>query len=150
MMEDKNERLQNIRHSLAHLLAASVLEMYPGAKNAIGPAVENGFYQDFETPMPISDEDLPKIEARMREILQQWGPFIRREVDEHEAREQFVGNPYKLELIDEFAKGGKRLTFYTCGDFIDLCKGGHVNDAHEINPQVFKLVKVSGAYWRGD
>lgn len=149
-MEDKNKHLKNIRHSLAHLLAASVLNLYPGAKNAIGPAVENGFYQDFDIPTPISDEDLSKIEARMRELLQHWGAFTRREVGEQEAREQFAGNPYKLELIDEFAKSGKQLTFYICGDFVDLCKGGHVEDAHEIDPRAFKLVRVSGAYWRGD
>jgi threonyl-tRNA synthetase len=147
---DNQLKLQSIRHSLAHLLAATVVEMYPGAKNAIGPAIEDGFYQDFETPASIKDEDLPKIEARMREVLKSWGKFERREVNPDEAREQFAWNPYKLELIEDFAKNSQQLTFYTSGSFIDLCRGGHVDDAHEINPNAFKLTKVSGAYWRGD
>jgi threonyl-tRNA synthetase len=146
----ENSHVMSIRHSLAHLLAATVVEMYPGAKNAIGPAIDDGFYQDFETPTPISDEDLPKIEARMREILKTWGAFTRKEVGIEEARKQFDWNPYKKELAEEFAEGGKQLTFYTSGEFIDLCRGGHVEDAKEINPKAFKLTKVSGAYWRGD
>jgi threonyl-tRNA synthetase len=149
-MAEDNSHVMSIRHSLAHLLAATVVEMYPGAKNAIGPAIEDGFYQDFEMPVTISDEDLPKIEARMRETLKTWGAFTRREVDIEEARKQFSWNPYKLELAEEFAEGGKQLTFYTSGEFVDLCRGGHVEDAHEINPKAFKLMRVSGAYWRGD
>lgn len=145
-----DEKLQGIRHSLAHLLAATVIEMYPGAKNAIGPAIENGFYQDFETPQPISEEDFPKIEAKMREKLKTWAAFERQEVSLDEARKQFAWNPYKLELIEEFAEGGKQLTFYKSGDFVDLCKGGHADDARDINPKAFKLLRVSGAYWRGD
>lgn len=148
--KDSNHNIAGVRHSLAHLLAATVIEMYPGAKNAIGPAIENGFYQDFETREPISDEDLPKIEDRMREVLKTWGTFTRQEVTLEEAQKQFAWNPYKLELIGEFARGGRNLTFYTSGEFIDLCKGGHVDDARVINPKAFKLLKVSGAYWRGD
>lgn len=151
-MPDQNndDHVKGIRHSLAHLLAAAVIELYPGAKNAIGPAIENGFYQDFETPQAISEEDFPKIEKKMRELLKTWGKFERREVTADEARKQFAWNPYKLELIDDFAKDDKQLTFYISGDFIDLCRGGHVDDAHEINPDAFKLTKVSGAYWHGD
>jgi threonyl-tRNA synthetase len=145
------KHIEGVRHSLAHLLAATVVEMYPGAKNAIGPAIEDGFYQDFDTPTPITEDDLPKIEARMREKLKTWGEFKRKEVTVEEARKQFGWNPYKLELIEDFAQDdNKQITFYTSGDFIDLCKGGHVNDAKEINPEAFKLTKVSGAYWRGD
>jgi len=151
MSEKNDNNIAGIRHSLAHLLAATVIEMYPGAKNAIGPAIEDGFYQDFETPAPITDEDLPKIEARMREKLKTWGVFERKEVSADEAREQFAWNPYKLELIEDFAgDNAKTITFYTSGDFIDLCKGGHADDASLINPESFKLTKVSGAYWRGD
>ena len=150
MSDNDQNHIVSVRHSLAHLLAATVVEMYPGAKNSIGPAIENGFYQDFETPAPISEEDLPKIEAAMREKLKSWGHFERREVNADEARQQFSWNPYKLELIDDFSKDGQQLTFYTSGDFIDLCRGGHVEDAHEINPDAFKLTKISGAYWRGD
>ncbi len=148
--QQTSNHIMNIRHSLAHLLAATVTEMYPGAKNAIGPAIENGFYQDFDMPEPISEEDLPKVEAKMREKLKTWAKFERREVDADEARKQFAWNPYKCELIDEFSAGGKQITFYTSGGFIDLCKGGHVEDASEINPRAFKLTKVSGAYWRAD
>ncbi len=150
MSNQDQEHIVGVRHSLAHLLAATVVELYPGAKNAIGPAIENGFYQDFETPEPISEEDLPKIEKRMREKLKTWGAFERQEVGREEARKQFDWNPYKLELIDEFSEGGKQLTFYKSGDFIDLCRGGHVDDAKEINPKAFTLTKISGAYWRGD
>ncbi len=146
----ENSHVGRIRHSLAHLLAATVIEMYPGAKNAIGPAIDNGFYQDFETPSPISDEDLPKIEAKMREVLKTWGAFERKEVEPNEARQQFGWNSYKLELIDDFSKDGKQLTFYTSGTFVDLCRGGHVDDAKEIDPRSFKLTRVSGVYWRGD
>jgi threonyl-tRNA synthetase len=145
-----NEDLQNKRHSLAHLLAKSVRELYPGAQNAIGPAIDNGFYQDFDLPESISDEDLPKIEKKMREILKTWTTAERKEVSVEEAKQEFAWNPYKLELIEEFAKDGSTITFYTLGDFLDLCKGGHAEDASAIDPQSFKLTKVAGAYWKGD
>ncbi|HEX6462349.1 MAG TPA: threonine--tRNA ligase [Candidatus Saccharimonadales bacterium] len=151
MSANEITQVEKIRHSLAHLLAATVTEMYPGAKNAIGPAIENGFYQDFETPSPITEDDLPKIEASMREKLKSWAEFVRKEVTPEEARKEFARNPYKLELINEFSNDtSKKITFYTSGSFIDLCRGGHVNDAKEINPHSFRLTKVSGAYWRGD
>lgn len=149
-MADKQEELQNVRHSLAHLLAASVVEMYPGAQNTIGPAVEDGFYQDFDVTKPISDEDLPKIEAKMRDLLKTWGTFTRREVDIHEVRKEFAWNKYKREMAEELDKKGEQLTFYISGTFVDLCRGGHIKDAKEINPDAFKLTRVSGAYWRGD
>jgi len=142
--------VEGVRHSLSHLLAAAVLELYPKAKNTTGPAIENGFYEDFDTPEPIPEEDLPKIEAHMRKLLKTWGKFERREVTADEARKEFSWNPYKLELIDDFSRDGKQLTFYTSGNFVDLCRGGHVDDAKEINPEAFVLTKVSGAYWRGD
>src|SRR6201989_1722326 len=148
--EQDNNHIASVRHSVAHLLAATVVEMYPGAKNSIGPAIENGFYQDFDTPNPISDEDLQKIEATMREKLKTWQNFTRKEVSPDEARKEFAWNPYKLELIDDFAKDSKQITLYTSGTFVDLCRGGHVESASEINPKAFKLTAVSGAYWRGD
>ena len=150
MSQNENEQLSAIRHSLAHLLAATVVQMYPGAKNAIGPAVENGFYQDFELPSPVAEGDLPKIEAAMREKLKTWKSFERREVNKDEALRQFEWNPYKQELINEFSKGGKQLTFYVSGDFVDLCKGGHAENMSLINPDAFKLSHTAGAYWRGD
>lgn len=147
MEKEKNGKLQNIRHSLAHLLAAAVLELYPDAKRAIGPAIENGFYYDFEFPAPISDEDLPRIEEKMREILPSWKSFERKEISAEEAKKLFAGNPYKLELIEEYQDQG--LTLYKSGDYIDLCRGGHVDDPSKINPDAFKLTHLAGAYWRG-
>ena len=148
---EKSEKLHNIRHTLAHLLAASVRELYPGAKNAIGPSVDDGFYQDFDLPNPISIEDLPKIEKKMHELLKKWSVFERKEVTIEEAKKEFSWNEYKTELIEEFAKEGKNLTFYTSGGFIDLCKGGHLeNPNKELSPNCFKLDRVAGAYWRGD
>ncbi len=143
-----NEQLHNLRHSLAHLLAAAVLELWPDTKRAIGPAIDNGFYYDFEFSAPISDTDLPKIEKTMRKILQSWKSFERKEVSADEARELFKDNPYKLELIEEYADQG--LTIYTSGDYVDLCRGGHVESAREIKPDAFKLTHLAGAYWRGD
>ena len=140
---------EHLRHSLAHLLAAAVLELYPDTKRAIGPAIENGFYYDLEFSKPISDEDLLKIEEKMREILKTWTTFSHKEVSADEAREIFKDNPYKLELIDEFSEKGDKLTIYTSGNYDDLCRGGHIEDAKEINPNAFKLTHLAGAYWRG-
>ncbi|PIQ68380.1 MAG: threonine--tRNA ligase [Candidatus Taylorbacteria bacterium CG11_big_fil_rev_8_21_14_0_20_46_11] len=150
-MSEPNEHLSHIRHSLAHLLAASVRELYPGAKNAIGPAIDDGFYQDFELPEAISDKDRGKIEQKMRQKIKHWTAFERKEVTTEEAKKEFAWNEYKTELILEFSEEGKKLTFYTIGDFIDLCKGGHVdNPAHEIPKDAWKLDRIAGAYWRGD
>ncbi|MES2059823.1 MAG: threonine--tRNA ligase [Patescibacteria group bacterium] len=146
-----DEKLAHKRHTLAHLLAASVRDLYPNTENAIGPAVENGFYQDFDLPSPISDSDLPKIEAKMKEKLKAWKEFSRKEVSKDEALKEFSWNKYKSELIEEFAGEGKEMTFYTVDGFVDLCKGGHSeNPAKDIHPDSFKLSRVAGAYWRGD
>jgi threonyl-tRNA synthetase len=147
--------LEHLRHSLAHLLAAAVMDLYPDTKRAIGPAIENGFYYDFELPEKISDENLPKIEKRMRDILKHWKTFTHREVSADEARELFKGNPYKLELIDEIASKGEKITIYTSGEgsqspYDDLCRGGHIENAKDIDPKAFKLTHLAGAYWRGD
>lgn len=148
-MENKLN-LEHIRHSLAHLLAAAVGELYPGTKNTIGPAIENGFYYDFEFSTPISEKDLPKLEKKMRQLLQTWTTFSHKEVSESEAGEFFKENPYKLELIREIAEKGEKITLYTSGTFTDLCRGGHVESAREIKPDAFKLEKLAGAYWRGN
>lgn len=150
MSKNENDQLGAIRHSLAHLLAATVVKMYPGAQNAIGPAIKNGFYQDFELPKSISEDDLPKIEAAMRKKLKTWKGFEKREVSKEDALKEFAWNKYKQELINEFAEEGKQLTFYVSGDFVDLCKGGHVEDIKHIKPEAFKLSHTAGAYWRGD
>lgn len=145
-----NQNLDNLRHSCAHLVAHAVKLLYPGANNAIGPATENGFYQDFDMgEWKISDEDFPKIEAKMREILPKWESFTYGELTLAEAKKLFADNPYKIEMAEEFAKGGKKLLTNNPGDFPDLCKMGHVeNPSKEL--QNFKLLSVAGAYWRGD
>lgn len=143
------ENLQNLRHSCAHLLAAAVLELWPDTSRAIGPAIENGFYYDFDFTAPINDEDLPKIEKKMAEILKTWKSFDREEVTAQEAEKLFKNEPYKLDLIDEFSKEGQKLTIYKSGNYIDLCKGGHAQSPQkEIG--AFKLLSIAGAYWRGD
>ena len=142
--------LDALRHTCAHLLAKAVKTLYPGAHNAIGPSIENGFYQDFDMgDYKITEADLPKIEAKMREILPSWKKFSFDEVTADEARKLFKDNPYKLELIEEFAAGGKKITTNDPGDFLDLCKMAHAEDAsREIKN--FKLLSIAGAYWRGD
>ncbi len=147
---EKTEKLHNIRHSLAHLLAAAVLQLYPDAKRTIGPAIDNGFYFDFEFSKPISDTDLPKIEKTMRKILPSWKNFERSELSADEAKKEYPENPYKHELIDEFTKDGQKVTFYKSGNYWDLCKGGHVENMKEVPSDCFKLDRVAGAYWRGD
>ncbi|MSU60363.1 MAG: threonine--tRNA ligase [Candidatus Staskawiczbacteria bacterium] len=142
--------IQQIRHSLAHLLAAAIKELYPGAQNAIGPAIENGFYQDFDmAKFKVSEEDFPAIEKKMREILNSWHAFEVKEVSVAVAKKHFKDNPYKLELIKEFAKEGKTITENDPGNFLDLCKGGHSQNPQK-ELQNFKLLSVAGAYWRGD
>jgi threonyl-tRNA synthetase len=142
--------LDSTRHSCAHLLAATVLDLYPGSNNAIGPAIEDGFYQDFDLHgQKISDEDLPMIETKMHEILKGWHAFEHREVTADEARRLFAHNPYKLALIDEFALDGKSITVNDPGNFLDLCKGGHSDNPQE-DLKNFKLLRIAGAYWKGD
>jgi threonyl-tRNA synthetase len=144
------EQLQSARHSAAHLLAAAVLDLWPGSHNAIGPSIDGGFYQDFDMgDVVISEKDLSKIEKRMKRILSTWGPFETNEVSIKQAKKDFSHNPYKLELIGEFGKEGKTITENNPGNFLDLCKGGHSEDP-KTELKHFKLLKVAGAYWRGD
>ena len=145
-----HQELDYIRHSLAHLLAAAVSRLWPDAKNTIGPAIDNGFYYDFEFTTPISDKDLAKIEKKMRETLKDWSNFEEKEISLKEAQELFKNNHYKLELIDEIVAKGEKITVYTSGRFTDLCRGGHVENAQTIDPNSFKLDRIAGAYWRGD
>ncbi len=152
MKKTKNdsEYLNNLRHTGAHLLAHAVKLLYPGALNAIGPAIENGFYQDFDMgDHKISEEDLPKIETKMREILPAWKKFVFNEVSLKEAKELFKANKYKVELATEFSQDGKKLTTNDPGDFLDLCKMGHVEDPSSELAH-FKLLSIAGAYWRGN
>ena len=143
--------IDQIRHTLSHLTVAAVRELWPGSQNAIGPAIDNGFYQDFEIAGTITDADLPKIEAKMREFLPKWTGFEKKEVSKEEALKEFAWNKYKCELIEEFADQDKKITFHNAPGLVDLCKGGHTeNPAKEIAPDSFKLDRVAGAYWRGD
>lgn len=142
--------LEHIRHSLAHLLAAAVLELYPDAKRTIGPAIDNGFYFDFEFPTnKPTEEDLPRVEEKMREILKTWQNFERIDETEESVKEFYKDNPYKLELINEIIAKGEKLTSYKSGDYVDLCRGGHVENMEEIDPESFTLTHIAGAYWRG-
>lgn len=142
--------ISHLRHSLAHLLAAAVLRLYPDAKPTIGPAIENGFYYDFQFSSPIVADDVKKIEKEMKSILKNWNEVSMREVGADEAKKIFVGNPFKQELVDEIAARGELITLYRWGDFEDLCRGGHVESAASIEPRAFELDKIAGAYWRGN
>lgn len=143
------QNLDNLRHSCAHLLAKAVLDLWPGSHNAIGPAIENGFYQDFDMgDVKISEADFPEIEKKMRDILKGWTYFEYKEVTLQEARKLFAHNPYKIELLEEFATDGKKLLTNNPGEFLDLCKMTHVENP-SIEMQHFKLLSVAGAYWRG-
>jgi len=142
------KKIEKIRHSLAHILAYAVQELYPQTKFGIGPAIENGFYYDFEFKNPITNEDLPKIEKKMREIIKEKIVFKKKIVKKDEARKIFKDQPYKLELIKEIE--GENVSIYESGKFVDLCAGPHVRSTKEINPDAFKLTKIAGAYWRGN
>ncbi len=143
--------LQTIRHSCAHVMAEAVLRLYPGTKIAIGPAIENGFYYDFEFPkdVKLSETDFPAIEKEMRRIIAGNFDFTRTEVTKTEALKLFAGQEYKIELINDLPEDAT-ITTYQQDDFLDLCRGPHVNNTKEINGQAFKLNKIAGAYWRGD
>ena len=149
-MSEINKKLQNNRHSLAHLLAASVMKLYPDAKRTIGPAIDDGFYYDFEFQEPIVEKDLSKIEKQMKKLLQTWDKFERSELTKEEALAEYPDNQFKRELIEEFTADGSKVSFYKSGDFSDLCRGGHAESMKEIKPDSFKLDRIAGAYWRGD
>jgi len=139
-------KIETIRHSLAHILAAAVQELYPGTKFGIGPAIENGFYYDFDLSKSVAPEDLPKIEKKMKEIIRQNIVFKKKITTKSEAKKIFKNQPYKLELLS-LAK--QPIIVYESGKFIDLCLGPHLKSTKEINPDAFKLTKIAGAYWRG-
>ena len=168
MENSEKDLLYKIRHSTAHVMAQAVMELYPDAKLAIGPPIENGFYYDFDLgtdsegkPVAFSPEDLEKIEKRMRQIVAGKHAFNYREIGPDEARELFRDQPYKLELIEGLIAGdvdeygaavdeAPVLSTYRQDTFEDLCRGPHVGDTGEIRPDAFKLLTVAGAYWRGD
>jgi threonyl-tRNA synthetase len=141
------EKLQIKRHSLSHILAAAVQSLHPGVKFGIGPAIENGFYYDFDLSSSLTPETLPAIEAKMKELIKKGILFIGENVSREEAKKLFADQPYKLELIDELKEG--EITVYRSGDFVDLCAGPHVESSRQIAADAFKLDKIAGAYWRG-
>jgi threonyl-tRNA synthetase len=159
------KNIETVRHSLSHIMAYAVRELYPKAKFGIGPAIDNGFYYDFALPSDLSAEaqrakegasgeggtfspnDLPKIEKKMKELIKQDIEFTKKVISKTEAKKTLKDQPYKLELIKELP--GKTVSIYKSGDFVDLCKGPHVKFSKEINPDGFKLTKTAGAYWRG-
>ncbi len=145
--------LDILRHSTSHVMAAAVLQMFPEAKFAIGPSIENGFYYDFDLPRTLIPEDLEILEEKMRAIIKANYPFERAEISIAEALKDFkkLGQDYKLELIDELSKKGEeKVSVYKSGHFVDLCSGPHLDSTGEIPVDAIKLTKISGAYWRGD
>ncbi len=154
-------KLYRLRHSTAHVMAQAVLEKFPDAKIAIGPAIEDGFYYDFDLPRPLTPDDLNDIEERMRQIIKGNFKFQREIVDAVKAREIFKDQPFKLELIRDLETGAQdehgnpmqekaELSIYTHDKFVDLCRGPHLESTGEIHPKAFKLLNIAGAYWRGD
>lgn len=163
MKRYQDSQLYRIRHSTAHVMAQAVLEKFPEAKIAIGPPIEDGFYYDFDLPRPLTEQDQIEIEKRMREIIREGHDFIRREVSAKEARALFKNQPYKLELIDGLERGGVDeygektdepvvISTYRQDTFEDLCRGPHVANTREINPDAISITfkAPAGAYWRGD
>ncbi len=162
-MSDQNQQpyelsdLYRIRHTAAHVLAQAVLALYPAAKLAIGPPIDNGFYYDFDLGLDddgrrrtFKPDDLPWLEKRMRQIIAGKHPLVYREISAAEARQLFHDQPYKLELIDELSHSGEPISTYRQDSFEDLCRGPHVAHTGQIAPDAFQLMSIAGAYWRGD
>jgi threonyl-tRNA synthetase len=144
--KDSAEGLEVLRHSTAHAMAQAILELYPGSKLTIGPPIENGFYYDIEVAGRITDEDLPRIEEKMREVVERDLPIEREEVTKAEAEKLYRDNPYKWEIVCDLEDGD--ITLYRQGEFVDLCRGPHVPSTGKLG--AFKLQNIAGAYWRGD
>ena len=144
--EERDERLERMRHSAAHVMAEAVQQLFAKAKFGIGPAIESGFYYDFDLSRPLTLDDLPLIESKMREIIANDETFALEEVSKDEARSLFTGQPYKLELVDEIPDA--TVTVCRQGTFVDLCRGPHLDTTGGVKE--FKLTHIAGAYWRGD
>ncbi len=147
-LELLNQKQEMYRHSMSHILAKAIKELYPNVKLAIGPAIENGFYYDFDN-VSITPEDFGKIEDKMREIINKNEDFVRLEVSKAEALEMFKDEPYKTELIEELPEGETISVYKTGEDFMDLCRGPHVENTKFLRGFAFKINRASGAYWRG-
>ncbi|MBO5099739.1 MAG: threonine--tRNA ligase [Treponema sp.] len=146
-----DEKLQIMRHSCAHVMAEAVLHLFPGTKIAIGPAIDNGFYYDFDFPTDhkVTEDDFSAIEKEMRKIISSNADFVRKEVSKEEALKLFADEPYKIELIKDLPEN-EVISTYEQDGFMDLCRGPHVLNTKEINQQAFKIDKIAGAYWKGD
>ena len=142
--------IEMMRHSLAHVMAAAVQKLFPDVKFAGGPAIENGFYYDFDTEHRFSEEDFDKIEKEMRDLIKSNGRFEQRSVSLEEAKEIFANQPYKMEWLNEYDAAGEALSIYTFRDFVDLCRGPHVESSKDLPKDGFKIKTVAGAYWKGD
>lgn len=148
---EREEFLQVYRHSLAHILAKAVIELYgPETQYAIGPQIDTGFYYDFKLPVSITEDDFPKIEAKMKEILKRKEDFTREEVTRDQALEIFRDQKYKTEIIKDLPEDAVITVYKTGDDFTDLCRGPHVDNAKELMSAAFAIRSTSGAYWRGD
>ena len=146
--KNMENNVEKTRHSLSHILAEAVLEFYPKTKIGMGPAIENGFYYDFQFSKPLQEQDLQKIEEKMREIILKEQKFVKKNIAKLSAKKLFKDQPYKLELIKDLP--GKTVSIYESGSFVDLCKGPHIKNTKEINSKAFKLTRIAGAYWKGD
>ncbi len=142
--------IELIRHSLAHVMAAAVKKLHPEVKFAGGPAIENGFYYDFDTEYRFSEADFEAIEKEMKSLIKSDGRFERREISLKEAKEIFADQPYKMEWLNEYDAKGEALSIYTFRDFTDLCRGPHVESSKDLPKDGFKIRSVAGAYWKGD
>ncbi len=159
---EEHKDLIPLRHSTAHIMASAVTELFPEAKLGFGPAIEDGFYYDFELPRPLTTEDLPVIEGRMREIISGRQPFVHRELSIDAARQEFARQPFKLDQIEALARGemgehgeaaakaATHVSIYTHDHFTDLCRGPHIANTGDVSLDAFKLLSIAGAYWRGD
>ncbi|MFC1956312.1 threonine--tRNA ligase [Chloroflexota bacterium] len=145
-VQEEAEKLETMRHSAAHVMAEAVLSIFPDAKFGIGPAIQDGFYYDFDLPRSLTPDDLQIIENGMNEIIASDSPFTRKELTRGEAKKLFASQPYKIELLDEIPD--ENVSLYQQGAFTDLCRGPHVSSSEEI--KAFKLISIAGAYWRGD
>jgi threonyl-tRNA synthetase len=150
LTRDDPEALELIRHDAAHVMAEAVQELYPGTQVTIGPVIENGFYYDFARSEPFTPDDLPKIEAKMREIIARDAPFTCEVIDRKAAKKLFrdKGETFKLELIDAIPEG-EEIKIYSQEKWLDLCRGPHMTSTGKVG-KGFKLLKIAGAYWRGD
>ena len=144
--EKAKENIEKMRHSASHIMAQAVQTLFPDAKFGIGPAIDDGFYYDFELPRTLTPEDLTAIEAEMKKNIAANLPFTRQDLGKRQAQSLFVSQPYKLELIAELPD--ETVSIYRQGNFVDLCRGPHVSATGEV--KAFKLTHIAGAYWRGD